>query len=73
MAGKTDLGASLISKDIISFLVDLPADHRRVLLLAADGPTYAEMAAEMGVPEGTAKSRLSRARRALEELTGWPT
>ena len=43
------------------------ADRRLLLALHRDGRSVAEVAREAGVPVGTIKSRLSRARRALAE------
>jgi RNA polymerase sigma-70 factor (ECF subfamily) len=48
-------------------LARLPADQRVILALRhLEGRGIAEIAAILGVPEGTAKSRLFTARRALE-------
>lgn len=41
-----------------------------VLLWAEDGLTYDEIAQAVGIPVGTVRSRLSRARRKLEVATG---
>ena len=56
---------------IVTALADLPADQRQVVVLhyLADLRT-SDIAAELGVPEGTVKSRLSRARERLVELLG---
>jgi RNA polymerase sigma-70 factor (ECF subfamily) len=51
----------------------LPAEHRAVLtLFAVDGLRHAEIAAVLGVPEGTVWSRLHAARRALARELGAP-
>jgi RNA polymerase sigma-70 factor (ECF subfamily) len=52
----------------------LSAEHREILLLVAvEGMPYEEAAAILGVPVGTVRSRLSRARTALRlELEGPP-
>ena len=52
----------------------LSAEHREILLLVAiEGLPYEEAAAILGVPVGTVRSRLSRARMALRvELEGPP-
>jgi RNA polymerase sigma factor (sigma-70 family) len=54
---------------LITAMRSLPRDHREALALHyfADLPV-AEIAAELGVPEGTVKSRLKRAREALARL-----
>ena len=55
--------------DVVRALRRLPAQHREVLALhyLADLPV-AEVAEALQVPEGTVKSRLSRARAALNDL-----
>jgi RNA polymerase sigma factor (sigma-70 family) len=45
-------------------------DRELILLVAWEGLSYAEAAEVVGVPIGTVRSRLSRARRRLRELTG---
>jgi RNA polymerase sigma-70 factor (ECF subfamily) len=59
-------------RSLRSALAALPAPDRDVLLLVAwDGLTPAEAAASLGIPQGTARSRLHRARQALQhELSG---
>ena len=43
--------------------------HREVLVLCfVNGLTYDEIAQVVGIPEGTVKSRLSNAKRALRQL-----
>ena len=47
----------------------LDVDHREVLILREfEGMTYAEIAAILGCPEGTVKSRIARARALLRDL-----
>ena len=46
------------------------ADREMLLLYAWDGMSYAEIAATLGIPAGTVRSRLSRGRKKLEELVG---
>lgn len=51
----------------------LPERHRRALLLMyVHGLTHAEVAAEMGVPLGTAKSWVRRAASSLKKTLGEP-
>lgn len=46
-------------------LTALPPEYARTVLFAARGDSYSEIAAATGVPEGTVRSRLCRARQAL--------
>ena len=49
-------------------LQQIAAEHREILLLREiEDLSYAELAAVLGIAEGTVKSRLARARRALLE------
>jgi len=48
----------------------LPPEHAEALLAAAEGLTMEEMASELGVAEGTVKSRISRARTSLKTFFG---
>ena len=50
-------------------LEELPASHREVLVLHdIEGFTHAEIARNFGIAEGTSKSNLHRARRALRAM-----
>lgn len=69
------------AKTLIGALRTLPAGEREVLLLVAwEQLTPAEAAAALGIPQGTARARLHRARAALrlalardnEEEDPWP-
>jgi RNA polymerase sigma-70 factor, ECF subfamily len=63
--------ASLNLKDVEQAIATLPKEHREVILLAArEGMRYDEMAEALGVPIGTVRSRLSRARTRLREVMG---
>ncbi len=57
--------------DFAKAFASLGNDHKEALLLVgAEGFSYMEVAKITGVPEGTVKSRVNRARRALTELLG---
>ncbi len=57
--------------DLQTALARLSPEHRRVLVLhEMCGLSVREVAAETGVPEGTVKSRLSRARDAMTDALG---
>lgn len=56
-------------KALLTALEKLPEDSRTVLLLReVEGLSYQEIAQTLGLSQGTVKSRLSRARRALRDL-----
>jgi RNA polymerase sigma-70 factor (ECF subfamily) len=53
-------------------VADLPAEQREVLLLVAWADLdYAGIARALGVPPGTVRSRLHRARQRLRRQLGW--
>ena len=55
--------------EVLRATAALSPHHRQVLLLvAAQGLTYREVADELGVPVGTVMSRLARAREQLREI-----
>lgn len=58
-------------QDLSSALAKLHPDQREALLLVgAQGLSYEDAAAVLGVPDGTVKSRVNRARNRLAELLG---
>ncbi|MET0727991.1 MAG: sigma-70 family RNA polymerase sigma factor [Acidimicrobiales bacterium] len=65
----------LTSWQVEAALAGLPADHRVVLVeVHWRGRPYAEVAADLGIPEGTVKSRVYyglRAMRSALEAQGW--
>ena len=56
-------------RDAIWALGELTPDHRRAVLLAGEGLTMKEAAAELAISEGTFKSRVARGRSRLRILT----
>ena len=52
---------NVTAEDIMTYGQGLPQD-RRVLLLAAIDNNYQHLSAEFGIPVGTVKSRINRAR-----------
>jgi RNA polymerase sigma factor (sigma-70 family) len=60
------VGARALRRELTAALVELPARQREVILLIAWAELdYAEAAEALGVPLGTVRSRLHRARAAL--------
>jgi RNA polymerase sigma-70 factor (ECF subfamily) len=59
--------AQIVDEDVLRAIDELPADFRETLVLSdVEGLSYAEIAEVTGVPVGTVKSRLFRARQALQ-------
>lgn len=57
--------------DVAAMLDSLPAEYREVMVLREwQQMSYAEMASALGVPERTAETRLTRARRMLRQRFG---
>lgn len=58
----------LIDDEVVEAIDELPEEFREVLVLSDLGDLkYAEIGEVLGIPVGTAKSRLFRARRMLQE------
>lgn len=58
---------TLLREDLENALHRLPEEYRTVVVLVEiDGQSYAEAAELLGIPVGTVRSRLSRARSALQ-------
>jgi RNA polymerase sigma-70 factor (ECF subfamily) len=71
LAAAPSAGASLELRDLEQAIAVLPREQRVVVLLAGrEGKRYDEIAATLGVPVGTVRSRLSRARARLRVLMG---
>ncbi len=63
--------AAAIGARLAAFLAELPDGDRDALLLVAWAElSYAEVARALGIPVGTVRSRLNRARRRLRALLG---
>jgi RNA polymerase sigma-70 factor (ECF subfamily) len=69
------IDAALTAWQVDAALAELGGDHRRALVeVHWRGRPYAEVAAELGIPEGTVKSRVYHGLRALRralEAQGW--
>ena len=64
-------GKRLELRDLDRAIRKLPEEQRSVILLVGlEGMRYEEVAAVLGVPVGTVRSRLSRGREALRRLMG---
>jgi RNA polymerase sigma-70 factor (ECF subfamily) len=65
------VGATGVRRELAAALAELSARHRDVVLLVAWGDLgYEEAAQALGVPVGTVRSRLNRARSRLREALG---
>lgn len=64
---------SFVDEEIVRAIGALPGEYRTALVMSdVHGLRYAEIARVLGVPEGTVKSRLFRARRILQgKLRGY--
>jgi RNA polymerase sigma-70 factor (ECF subfamily) len=66
-----DQAAKLDLQDVQAALMQLHTDQREaILLIAAEGLSYEEAGEILGVPTGTVKSRVNRARQRLAKLMG---
>jgi RNA polymerase sigma-70 factor, ECF subfamily len=66
---EADQGKRLELRDLDRALARLPEEQRSVvLLIGLEGMSYAAVAEVIGIPVGTVRSRLSRARTALRRL-----
>jgi RNA polymerase sigma factor (sigma-70 family) len=65
------VSASAVNRRLAAALAALPAAHRDTLLLVAWGDlSHQEAAAALGVPAGTVRSRITRARSKLRRILG---
>ena len=59
--------SELVDDEVLRAVDDLPDEFREVLVLSdMEGLPYADIATSLGIPVGTVKSRLFRARRILQ-------
>jgi RNA polymerase sigma-70 factor, ECF subfamily len=71
LASPPTVEAALDLSEVEQAIDRLRREQREVILLAGrEGMRYEEIAAAVGVPVGTVRSRLSRARTSLRELMG---
>jgi len=71
LAATTDPTARRQLMELDRALARLPSEQREVVLLVGlEGMSYESVAEILGVPIGTVRSRLSRGRERLRELTG---
>jgi RNA polymerase sigma-70 factor, ECF subfamily len=67
----SNVGGSLALRDLERAMSRLPDEQRQVILLVGlEGMHYEEVAAILGIPIGTVRSRLSRGRETLRVLMG---
>jgi RNA polymerase sigma-70 factor (ECF subfamily) len=65
------VSATAVNRRLAAVLAKLPAAYRDPLLLVAWGDlSYEETALALGVPKGTVRSRISRARTRLRQMLG---
>lgn len=66
--GLLDAPAGLSAQDVLAMITELPIGYRTVLsMYALDGYSHQEIAAELGISEGTSKSQLAKARKMLKQ------
>ncbi len=67
--GNSHVGESMNEKDLLKIIQQLPAGFRTVFnLYAIEGYSHKEIAAELGISEGTSKSQYSRAKTHLQNI-----
>jgi RNA polymerase sigma-70 factor (ECF subfamily) len=67
--GTHDIEVNILTREVLTALGRLPeAQRETALVVYAEGYTYAEAAAALGVPIGTVMSRLATVRAALAKL-----
>jgi RNA polymerase sigma-70 factor (ECF subfamily) len=67
--GEQEIETNILAKEVLTAISRLPeAQRETVLLVYAEGYSYAEAAGALGIPIGTVMSRLATARAALAGL-----
>jgi RNA polymerase sigma-70 factor (ECF subfamily) len=67
--GAREIETNILAKEVLTAISRLPeAQRETVLLVYAEGYSYAEAAGALGIPIGTVMSRLATARAALADL-----
>lgn len=68
-AGPEEIEGSFAQQELLDMIQDLPDGYRLVFnLYAIEGYTHKEVAQKLNISEGTSKSQLSRARKALQQM-----
>ena len=68
-AGPEEIEGAFARQELLQMIMELPDGYRLVFnMYAIEGYSHQEIAKELGISEGTSKSQLSRARKALQQM-----